>query len=255
MPILFMVKGEFAEPQPDTAPGVHEMVIRLLENEKPGRILDAAAGEGALTKELIQRGFEVEACDLNPQRFKLTSNKCNLVDLNGVLPYPSSSFDFVAAVEVIEHLHDPWHAISEFKRVLKKNGKLIITTPNILSVLSRLQFVFFGEYSYFYNKPLWSEAVDTYQKLDMHINPITFVELEHILSKCNFRLEKIAINKRLRGNSPTLHSSPVIQFLGLISYPFIKLIMKRRFKERPLLSSDELLSGEILILKARMLSP
>jgi SAM-dependent methyltransferase len=246
-----MIKDLIVEPQPDTALGVHEMVLKLLENEKGGRILDAAAGEGALTKKLIQRGFEVEACDLNPQRFKLTPKECKKVDLNGVLPYPSSSFDFIVAVEVIEHLHNPWHVISEFKRVLKKHGKLIITTPNILSVLSRLRFLFFGEYSYFNNRILWVEAVDTYQKLDMHINPITFIELEHILVKCNFRVEKIATNKYVRGNSPTLRSSAVIRFLALILYPFIKHIMNKTFKEKPLLSSDELLSGEILILKAR----
>jgi len=162
------------EPKPDTAQGVHDTLHELLKNERPGKVLDAGAGEGALTRRLIQMTFGVEACDLNPERFKLTAKECRKVDLNEALPYSDESFDFVVCVETIEHLRDPWHAVSEFRRVLKKNGVLIITMPNILCIPSRLLFLFVGEYSYFSHKRLWEEAIDTYHKLDKHVNPPWF---------------------------------------------------------------------------------
>jgi len=140
------------EPKPDTVKNVHEVVLKLLENETVGKILDVGAGEGALALKLMLRGFDVEPCDLNTARFKIASVPCKEVDLNDGLPYLKDSFDFVACVEVIEHLHDPWIAASEFSRVLKKNGTLIITTPNIMTVASRRQFLLQGEFPHFSTK-------------------------------------------------------------------------------------------------------
>ncbi len=42
----------------------------------------------------------------------------------------SNSFDFVITFQVIEHIQDDNAFVSEINRVLKKGGKLIVTTPN-----------------------------------------------------------------------------------------------------------------------------
>lgn len=47
-------------------------------------------------------------------------------------PYPDEAFDLVLCCEIIEHLTtDPTHMLCEIHRVLKPNGKLLITTPNV----------------------------------------------------------------------------------------------------------------------------
>lgn len=46
------------------------------------------------------------------------------------LPFPSSSIDKIILIEVIEHIENDEKAISEISRVLKNNGKLILSTPN-----------------------------------------------------------------------------------------------------------------------------
>jgi SAM-dependent methyltransferase len=66
---------------------VHETVVKLLANEKRGKLLDAGAGEGALTKELMALGFNVYPIDIDPSIFKLQEVKCEKVDLNERLPY------------------------------------------------------------------------------------------------------------------------------------------------------------------------
>lgn len=233
------------ESKPDTAKNVHQTVLDLLKGDKPGKILDAAAGEGALTIALMQLGFSVEACDLNPNRFKIGNLKCRKIDLNKSLLYQDESFDFVVCVEVLEHLHDPWFVISEFNRVLKNHGKLIITTPNILSIYSRLLFFFYGDYHHFSNKELHKEPKDLYHELDKHINPISFPELTHILHRKDFCLEKIATN--MYQNRELSHRYRLI-LMG--AYPFIKVRMNRRYGPNSLLCSNELLFGDILILKA-----
>ena len=44
------------------------------------------------------------------------------------LPFEDEKFDNILCTEVLEHLHTPQKAIAEMKRVLKKDGKLILTT-------------------------------------------------------------------------------------------------------------------------------
>ena len=44
------------------------------------------------------------------------------------LPFEDEKFDNILCTEVLEHLHSPHLAISEMKRVLKKDGKLILST-------------------------------------------------------------------------------------------------------------------------------
>jgi len=46
------------------------------------------------------------------------------------LPFKDASFDGVVAGEVIEHVENPSLLLREINRVLKKNCKLIISTPN-----------------------------------------------------------------------------------------------------------------------------
>ncbi|GAX62918.1 methyltransferase type 11 [Candidatus Scalindua japonica] len=46
------------------------------------------------------------------------------------LPWESNSFEGCMAVEVLEHLFDPVHALAELNRVLEKNGKIVVTIPN-----------------------------------------------------------------------------------------------------------------------------
>ncbi|NVM37812.1 MAG: class I SAM-dependent methyltransferase [Candidatus Lokiarchaeota archaeon] len=46
------------------------------------------------------------------------------------LPYRAESFDFVSALDVLEHIKDDELAISEISRILKKNGIVVITVPH-----------------------------------------------------------------------------------------------------------------------------
>jgi len=56
-------------------------------------------------------------------------------DFQSPFPFDDSSFDLVTAFEVIEHISDdPRSVLREIKRVLKKEGYLYISTPNICSM-------------------------------------------------------------------------------------------------------------------------
>ncbi len=46
------------------------------------------------------------------------------------LPYKNNSFDFISALDVLEHIKNDQLAISEISRILKRNGILVITVPH-----------------------------------------------------------------------------------------------------------------------------
>ncbi len=67
---------------------------------------------------------------------QLKSNHFNIEEEQ--FPFSNGEFDVVLFCEIIEHLHmDPVTVLKEIKRVLKPNGALILTTPNV----SRLENV------------------------------------------------------------------------------------------------------------------
>jgi len=70
--------------------------------------------------------YGTDFVDFYPSRSEV--KKCNLD--KDMLPYKSNTFDEVFCKGVIEHLRNPGKLIEEMKRVLKKNGKLVIVTDN-----------------------------------------------------------------------------------------------------------------------------
>jgi len=58
-----------------------------------------------------------------------------IANLNDKLyPIDKEKFDTIVAGEVIEHLNSPFNFLRECKRILKPDGRLIITTPNMTSI-------------------------------------------------------------------------------------------------------------------------
>ncbi len=225
---------------------LHDKVIELLSNEKPGKVLDVPASEGILAQRIQKLGHDVRCGDIDLSRLKATTVRCDYVDLNKRWPYEDGFLDIVICTEGIEHLENPWHVIREINRVLKIEGVLFLSTPNVLSLKSRLSYLLYGYPNYFH----YMIEIDPNTGKDLavdHINPVGFLELRHILCRSGFRIEFIETN----------HYQKRLSLL----YNFLKLIMITRGRSaqedtakagvRKILLSDRILFGENLIVKAK----
>lgn len=231
--------------RPDAAIGVHEVVLDLLGGESRGRVLDAPAGEGALAQRLAALGFRVVCGDIQPGRFRAPGLGCERLDLDGDLPYPAGSFDAVTCVEGIEHLENPHHTLREFARVLRPGGCLVVSTPNLTSVKSRLRFLLYGYPSYF-DLMVGEEGPEGEGRV-AHLNPISFMELRHALAHAGFTVEKITMNRSLKRRSLLYRLLAVlIRTRGRSG-----LTGPRQAAVRGHILEETLLFGEILVVKAR----
>lgn len=236
-------------------PGLHNRVLRIVELWPRGRTLDAGAGEGALSEKLHQLGFEVVALDKDPTRFKLRDVPVIGGDLSGEIPIESASFDYIICLEVLEHIENPFLMMREFSRLIRPGGRLLISTPNILNLRSRVGFLLRGFHSNF--SPLVM-GIDTnpahtpypLHPFDHHINPTSLLEIKLMLNRTGMDLHAVyTADANVR--------RPVSRLYRIIARGLIRLTNRRAWAWHfvdpslsELLIRDEVLRGQTLIVEA-----
>lgn len=226
---------EKQEIKPIAMPGIHERFYpffkKIAKNDRSLKILDAAAGHGAFTKKLFEEGYDISACDLFPEYFYFDKIKCLKSDLTHSFPYENSMFDIIIAMEVMEHINDHEVFFKECNRILKDNGKILISTPNILSLKSRIRFLFSG---FFYSfKPLELKNYDGLQ----HVSSVTVDQYNYMGIKYGFKPLEYGIDKEQT-------TSKILLFL----YPFLGLYSRVKKLKGNMHNTYKLLVGRVLFL-------
>jgi len=107
----------------------------------PGkRFLDVGCGAGFFLKAAEEIGWEAEGVEISPVASDYAQNIVKVKVLEGKLEdlrLPAEKYDLVVLIETLEHLMNPLETLNEINRLLKKQGILIICTPDYKS-LSRL---------------------------------------------------------------------------------------------------------------------
>ncbi len=105
-----------------------------------GNVLDVGCGDGLLLDMLREKGVSGEGVDFSEeaiQKCKAKGIRATRHTLDEKLLYADTSFDWVVALDVLEHQYDPLALLREMTRVSKKN--VIVGVPNFSSFPARLQ--------------------------------------------------------------------------------------------------------------------
>jgi len=96
----------------------------LSANSSQGKTLDVGCGDSYYRQFFPNR----VSVDLDPRR-----SPDIVADIHR-LPFSDEEFDVILCTEVLEHVKNPFLAVSEMKRVLKKGGKILLTTRFIFPI-------------------------------------------------------------------------------------------------------------------------
>lgn len=208
-----------------TAAGVHEAAFAALIAHAPARarVLDCGAGRGAFSARLHAAGFAVEAVEVRASVFEATDVPCHPLDLNGAFAEalearaqaagaPAPLFDAICAIEVLEHLENPRHLLRQCRRLLRPGGLLLITTPNVESLPSRLKFLRSGRLQLFDDDARYNDPT--------HITPILTLMFERMLKDTGFTLLS-------RTGSPAvppwrMGTRGLTRVVSALLYPFVR---------------------------------
>lgn len=165
--------------------------------EKCEKLLDIGCGEGFIKGFLRGKvkkvfGLDKSIKSLSIARGKGIITKC--VDLNKqIIPYEDNYFDIVICLDVIEHIIDPLKFLKDIHRVLKTDGKFIISAPNIRFSNHLFQIILKGHFP--------TTSMDKLAYDGGHIHYFTIGDLKNLLYKTNYSVLKEVgiINKKERG--------------------------------------------------------
>ncbi len=178
--------------------------ISAPHNIRKGKILDVGCGDGLFIYPLKELGWQVYGLEINDeaaQRARARGLNVKTLDLLDS-DFPDDFFDVVRMLSVLEHLHHPSKYLKKAYKILKPGGYLIIETPNIESLASKI----FGK--------SWA-GLDVPRHL-YHFNDKT---LKKIISNNGFQIKKLFF-KSVGTIASSITQSKFSKFLIIITAPF-----------------------------------
>lgn len=144
---------------------------------KNGRLLDIGCGEGHFLSLAKEKGWEAAGIERAPYAVQI----CRELGINAIsadllkIDLEDSYYDAVTMFEVLEHLAHPREYLSKVNGILRKDGVLILTTPN------------FNCITRFLLQKKWSWINEE------HLFYFTARTLRLLLNKCNFSIIKLSV--------------------------------------------------------------
>ncbi len=145
-------------------------------------ILDLCCGDGFFAQCLGVKN--IYGCDISPQAIQKASNKEIYINLEVCdvknMPFPDNSFNSVFSNCALEHVEGIEKALKEIRRILRKDGYLIMTVPS-----DKLYewFVPGLLFRYFGLEKFMRTLYESYNKKQAHLNIMSFNKWKQLLEQ------------------------------------------------------------------------
>lgn len=183
------------------------------------KVLDIGCGPGTFSSFFpAKKYYGIDIAHNQIQYAKIKYPKKQFKIIKNKIPFPKNNFDTVVLIEIIEHLtsKEITKLLQEAKRVLKKNGQILISTPNYNSFWPLIEYVL--------------NLISKVKYEEQHINKFTKKRLQLFLNKRQFVKIKI---------STMLFISPFLFFLPK------KILIKISMLENKLINFGNLIFCKI----------
>lgn len=116
-------------------------------------------------------------------------------DMEATLPFDDASFDRIACIEGIEHMVDRHRTLKELRRVLKPDGSMLISTPNLLSLRARFAYALAGQRAFRSyvdeHTSVWGRSEDGARIYHGHAFLINYFQFRYSLHHCGLRISRL----------------------------------------------------------------
>ena len=208
----YMTKGDYS------LSNLHKFAIKQACVKQEMKVMDFGCGRGELIFNLAKSGAYVVGIDYSAAAVAISKktvslleddlrNRANVVQIAaGELPFEDDSFDRIFMVDVIEHLtaEEMKVTVSEFYRILKKGGMVVIHTPN------QWHYDYGWKYWSYYTmkfakfllgkKLLTGRNPRTENEKEFHINEQTPASLKKALKEAGFEKYDILLSNVCESN-------------------------------------------------------
>lgn len=170
----------------------------LIMYQQPGaKLLDFGCGSGLVAKHLADKGYNVTGVDVSPEMIEhanllssVSGPEFRVYAGKGELPFEADSYDAVISSSVFEYLPDPQAILSDFHRVLKNGGTLLLTVPDMRNSFRKKESIkralmLFPPIHYFLKKSRWREGLSY---LRLSCNRFSIERWQRILDAAGFEV-------------------------------------------------------------------
>jgi 2-polyprenyl-3-methyl-5-hydroxy-6-metoxy-1,4-benzoquinol methylase len=179
----------------------HRAHAKLLDAVGTGkRVLDVGCSSGYLAEPLAARGNTIVGLELDAGAAREAERFCEQVLVGDVetmeLPFAPASFDVVLCGDVVEHLRDPVAALARLRPLLRPDGRLVVSTPNVANWAIRLSLLG-GRWRYT-DRGILDRS---------HTHLFTRATLRDALETAGYRVERIDFSVPVPGGSDALDAA------------------------------------------------
>ncbi len=199
----YYTEKQFTKKNFDTAKT--SVLFQTYFSDVKGKILEAGCSVGSF---LALAPKQIQGIDFDEESIKICKEKglnAMQMDLTKKLSFKNEEFDAVFSSYVIEHIQNPLFMVKELRRILKKNGKLVVMTNDWIRTHDKKHSSFYDDYT--------------------HVRPFTKQSLKQVAFDAGFRNFSVEHeSKSIRGFGwlirkgilKTKHVISIQKFLGLI---------------------------------------
>lgn len=168
--------------------GANPFIQRILDTDKDSSfsIMEVGCDSGATLLDIKNKypNSTTIGCDINENIIEIAKHcvdKAFVANIEtDLLNIEQESLDYIFFGDVLEHLHDPVRVLRDMHKLLKPNGKILASIPNVMHIFVISQLLH-GYFSY-----------QDYGLLDKtHVHLFTFKEIQKIFSENGYEIEVI----------------------------------------------------------------
>ena len=152
-----------------------------ISNLNRGEALDIGCGTGDFLNEMLKNGWKVKGIEPNEiARSNAISNfGLDVYEESTLFDFDENSFDVITMWHVLEHVYNLDKNLTQIKRILRKDGRLVIALPNSDSLDAKIYKKSWAAYDvprhlYHFNISSFSKLMDKYGFEMVKVKPMVF---------------------------------------------------------------------------------